>query len=33
MKERLFLTGALRFDDNSAFGSNFDLTTYPKASV
>jgi TonB-linked SusC/RagA family outer membrane protein len=33
VKERLFLTGALRFDDNSAFGSNFDLTTYPKAGV
>jgi TonB-linked SusC/RagA family outer membrane protein len=33
VKERLFLTGALRFDDNSAFGENFDLTTYPKASA
>jgi TonB-linked SusC/RagA family outer membrane protein len=33
IKERLFLTGALRFDDNSAFGQNFDATVYPKASV
>jgi TonB-linked SusC/RagA family outer membrane protein len=33
LKERLFITGALRFDDNSAFGKNFDLTTYPKASA
>jgi TonB-linked SusC/RagA family outer membrane protein len=32
-KERLFVTGALRFDDNSAFGENFDATVYPKASV
>ncbi len=31
--ERLFVTGALRFDDNSAFGQNFDATLYPKASV
>ena len=31
--ERLFVTGALRFDDNSAFGQNFDATVYPKASV
>jgi TonB-linked SusC/RagA family outer membrane protein len=31
--ERLFVTGALRFDDNSAFGKNFDATAYPKASV
>ena len=27
------MTGALRFDDNSAFGKNFDATAYPKASV
>jgi len=27
---RLFVTGALRGDDNSAFGSNFDFTIYPK---
>jgi TonB-dependent starch-binding outer membrane protein SusC len=33
LKERLYLTGALRFDDNSAFGKNFDATVYPKASV
>jgi TonB-linked SusC/RagA family outer membrane protein len=32
-RERLFVTGALRFDDNSAFGQNFDATLYPKASV
>ena len=32
-KDRLFVTGALRFDDNSAFGRDFDATTYPKASV
>ena len=33
VKERLFVTGALRFDDNSAFGQNFNATVYPKASV
>jgi outer membrane receptor protein involved in Fe transport len=33
VKERLFLTGALRFDDNSAFGRNFNATVYPKASA
>src|SRR6185503_10758195 len=33
LKERLFLTGALRFDDNSAFGRDYNATTYPKASV
>ncbi len=33
IKERLFVTGALRFDDNSAFGRNFDATVYPKASA
>jgi len=31
--DRLFVTGALRFDDNSAFGKDFNATTYPKASV
>jgi TonB-linked SusC/RagA family outer membrane protein len=31
-KNRLFLTGAVRFDDNSAFGENFELVTYPKVS-
>jgi TonB-linked SusC/RagA family outer membrane protein len=33
LKERLFVTGALRFDDNSAFGRNFNATVYPKSSV
>jgi TonB-linked SusC/RagA family outer membrane protein len=33
IKERLYVTGALRFDDNSAFGENFDASVYPKASV
>src|SRR5262249_9445315 len=33
LKERLFLTAAVRFDDNSAFGKNFDATAYPKASA
>jgi TonB-linked SusC/RagA family outer membrane protein len=33
LKDRLFFTGALRFDDNSAFGKDFNATTYPKASV
>lgn len=31
--ERLYLTGALRADDNSAFGTNYDLVTYPKLSA
>ncbi|MGH7458573.1 MAG: SusC/RagA family TonB-linked outer membrane protein, partial [Longimicrobiaceae bacterium] len=31
-KNRLFLTAALRADDNSAFGENFDLVYYPKVS-
>lgn len=30
---RLFLTGALRVDNNSAFGADFDFVTYPKASL
>ena len=30
--DRLFVTGALRFDDNSAFGADFDFETYPKIS-
>jgi TonB-linked SusC/RagA family outer membrane protein len=30
---RLFLTGAVRADDNSAFGTNFDIVTYPKLSA
>ena len=32
-RDRLFLTGALRADDNSAFGSDFGLVYYPAASV
>ena len=32
-KNRLFLTGALRADDNSSFGQDFDIITYPKASI
>lgn len=32
-KDRLFLTGAVRFDDHSAFGKNFNATAYPKASA
>jgi TonB-dependent SusC/RagA subfamily outer membrane receptor len=33
IKDRLFITGALRGDDNSAFGTNFNFITYPKLSV
>ncbi|MBM4186352.1 MAG: SusC/RagA family TonB-linked outer membrane protein [Gemmatimonadetes bacterium] len=33
LKNRLFLTGAVRGDDNSAFGSNFDAVIYPKVSA
>ena len=32
-KDRLFLTGALRADDHSSFGTNFDLIVYPKLSA
>lgn len=32
-RNRLFVTGAVRVDDNSAFGSNFDYVAYPKASI
>jgi TonB-dependent starch-binding outer membrane protein SusC len=32
-RDRLFATGALRVDDNSAFGSDFSLVTYPKFSL
>ncbi|HYT82486.1 MAG TPA: SusC/RagA family TonB-linked outer membrane protein [Gemmatimonadales bacterium] len=32
-KNRLFVTGAVRADDHSAFGRDFDLLLYPKASV
>ncbi len=32
-RDRLFLTAALRTDDNSSFGANFDRVYYPKASL
>jgi TonB-dependent starch-binding outer membrane protein SusC len=32
-KNRLFATGAVRMDDASSFGSNFDALVYPKASL
>jgi TonB-dependent starch-binding outer membrane protein SusC len=32
-KDRLFVTGALRTDDNSAFGRDFSAVYYPKAQV
>ena len=32
-KNRLFVTGALRIDNNSSFGSDFKVMTYPKAQV
>jgi len=32
-QDRLFLTAALRADDNSAFGEEFDLVRYPKVSA
>jgi TonB-dependent SusC/RagA subfamily outer membrane receptor len=32
-KNRIFVTGALRGDDNSAFGSQFDFQMYPKLSA
>jgi outer membrane receptor protein involved in Fe transport len=31
--DRLFLTGAVRADDHSSFGTNFDLIVYPKFSL
>ncbi|HEX8695453.1 MAG TPA: SusC/RagA family TonB-linked outer membrane protein [Longimicrobium sp.] len=31
--DRVYLTAALRMDDNSAFGENFDLVRYPKFSA
>ncbi|GIW53047.1 MAG: hypothetical protein KatS3mg081_2402 [Gemmatimonadales bacterium] len=31
-RDRMYLTGAVRIDDNSAFGSDFSLVVYPKAS-
>ncbi len=32
-RNRLFVTAAIRADDNSAFGDEFDLVTYPKLST
>jgi TonB-linked SusC/RagA family outer membrane protein len=32
-RDRLFLTGALRTDQNSAFGTNFQKVVYPKVSL
>lgn len=32
-RDRFFLTGAVRGDDNSAFGRNFDFVVYPKLSA
>jgi len=32
-RDRLFVTGALRVDNNSAFGADFKWITYPKADV
>lgn len=32
-RNRLFVNGAIRIDDNSAFGREFELVAYPKASV
>jgi TonB-linked SusC/RagA family outer membrane protein len=32
-KDRLFLTGALRVDDNSSFGADFNAIVFPKASI
>jgi TonB-linked SusC/RagA family outer membrane protein len=33
LRDRLYLTVAVRQDENSAFGTNFQAITYPKASV
>ncbi|MGI9626465.1 MAG: TonB-dependent receptor domain-containing protein, partial [Longimicrobiales bacterium] len=33
LNDRLFVTAAVRADDNSAFGRDFDLIYYPKASL
>jgi TonB-dependent SusC/RagA subfamily outer membrane receptor len=32
-RNRVFATGAVRFDDNSAFGNEFTIVVYPKASL
>ncbi|MGH7541679.1 MAG: TonB-dependent receptor domain-containing protein, partial [Gemmatimonadota bacterium] len=33
INDRLFVTGAVRGDDNSAFGEDFDVVIYPKVSA
>ncbi len=33
LRDRIFLTGAVRTDQNSAFGTNFQRVYYPKASL
>ena len=33
INDRLFITAAVRGDDNSAFGKDFDFVVYPKASI
>jgi TonB-linked SusC/RagA family outer membrane protein len=33
LNNRLFVTGAVRGDDNSAFGANYNFVTYPKVSA
>src|SRR6185437_5671133 len=33
LRDRLFLTGAIRTDQNSAFGTNFQQVYYPKLSL
>jgi TonB-linked SusC/RagA family outer membrane protein len=33
LRDRLYVTGALRADDNTAFGKDFDVVVYPKFSV
>jgi TonB-dependent starch-binding outer membrane protein SusC len=32
-RDRLYVTGAVRADDNSSFGEDFDVMIYPKASI
>lgn len=32
-RDRLFITGAIRADDNSAFGKNYNAVYYPKAQI
>jgi len=32
-RNRIFVTGAVRADDHSSFGKNFDIIIYPKASL